>query len=101
MVNPHDHEPDACEARARVRWDTLWVKAESDFPGDGNGPGEPEDWVAYMTTSIGTAKTSDIFEEPMDFWRGKYWFRSPADDLRGQRLSVQTDEGCAYNVYIR
>jgi hypothetical protein len=82
------------------------VKAESDFPPPGPGPNLPEDWMAFMTTSVGKASQAGsngyFFEEPMDYWRGKFWFTSsPADDLRGKRLSVQTDEGCSYNDDIR
>jgi hypothetical protein len=109
----HDHEPDACEAKARYssyNGGTLKVIAWSDFPGAGTGPGDPEDWKSYMTVSIdgydhGTDWTVVPFrlEEPMTYkGRGRYQYKlmPVGENLRGRRLSVQSDEGCAYNIRV-
>jgi hypothetical protein len=119
----HDHEPDACEAKA---WfadyndGKLYVKAWSDMPGPDTDPTaqDEDDWMSYMTLSVdgeddGLDWTVDPFllEEPMKYKasRGVYKFKlmpvvdglGNAVDLDGRRMSVQTDEGCAYNIYIR
>jgi hypothetical protein len=53
----HDHEPDACEAKARYssyNGGKLYVKAWSDFPGVDTDPGkdDEDDYTSYMTLSV-------------------------------------------------
>ena len=109
----HDHEPDACEAKARYsrRRDRLVVTGWSDFAGPGTGPGNAEDFISYMTLSVdGYDAGSDwtvppyILEEPMTYkGRGRYKFvlEDVGVNLDRRRMSIQTDEGCAYNIRIR
>jgi hypothetical protein len=101
-----DHEPDSIEInRARCRNNVLDVIGESDF-----APG------AVMTVSVdgpdaGLNPAVDPFliEEPMTYiGRGRYRLQfdmstvpETCSDLNGRRLSIQTDEGGAYNSRIR
>jgi hypothetical protein len=105
FVEVRDHEPDAIEiTRSRCRDNVLEVIGESDW-----APG------AIMKVSVdgpdkGTDPLVDPFltEEEMDYiGRGRYRLRLPmgpftesCSDLTKRRLSIDTDEGGAYNDRI-
>ena len=119
----HNHEPDTCQimqAKYENGNDRLVVYAESEFPGDDNTPpyaadGTPAsdgDDLAYMTVTVDGADEGNnpgvspfLLEQPMTYNESKnrYEFKlEPVGvNLDGRRLSVQSDEGCAYNAIIK
>ena len=117
----HDHEPDSIQtikARYSKRKDKLIVRAESNFAGVDNTPpytamvpNADGDDVSYMTVSVdGSDEGTDsnvapfMLEMPMTFnpSKNRYEFvlKNVGTNLDGRRLSIQTDEGGAYNVII-
>ena len=98
--------------------DKLVVHAESNFAGTDNTPpytamvpNQDGDDVAYMTVSVdGADEGYDpnvepfILEAPMTYNanedRYEFELSNVGVNLDGRRLSIQTDEGGAYNVII-
>lgn len=107
----HDHEPDSIQINtATYSGGILTVQGSSSFPGGGPGPGAPEDSQAFMTVSIDGSDAGTnpnvapfILEAPMTFAGGSafvFTLNTPVN-LDGRRVTISTDEGGAYNDFIK